>query len=213
MSDSALDQQVQIALRDDKNRERFAEHISELTAKIANATFQFSQDVKSAYESPAVPKRRLADKEFDAIDQAKLTLGAFSFFMHVLDRHLLLFDSRVLRQMAMDFIFENLADIYAKSFPGSPAETEVFVFNHYNRRVSQFAEAPTILGEGPEDRKAALWRAGRAICDEDLGRDDLRLLAIVKTSLIQRLEALALADYAAVMADALYLGSDLRRTA
>ena len=187
--------------------------MSELTALIANATFKFSQDVKSAYESPLVPKRRLADKDFDETDQAKLTLGAFSFFMHVLDRYLLRIDSRFLRQTVLDFIFENLAEIYAKSFSGSPAETEAFVFNHYNRRVSQLAEAPTILGGGPEDRNTALSRAGRAICDEDLGRDDLRLCGIVATNLTQQLEALAFAEHVAVMAQALYLPMDLRKTA
>src|SRR5690348_811406 len=146
MSISALDRQVQIALRGDKKREELAEHISELTARIANATFKFSQDVKSAYESAVVPKRRLADRDFDEIDQAKLTLGAFSFFMHILDRYLLGIDSRFLRQTVLDFIFENLAETYAKSFPGSPAETEMFVFNHYNGRVSQLADVPTIIG-------------------------------------------------------------------
>jgi hypothetical protein len=213
MSDSALDRQVQIALRGDKKREKLAEHISELTAQIANATFKFSQDVKSAYESAVVPKRRLSDRDFDEVDQAKLTLGAFSFFMHILDRYLLGIDSRLLRQTVLDFIFENLADTYAKSFPGSPAETETFVFNHYNGRVSHLADVPTIIGAGPEDRNSALGRASRAICDEDLGRDDRRLVSIVGTGLMDGLETLAFADHIAVMAQALSLPGDLRNTA
>ena len=72
MSNPALDSQVKTALRDDKTAEKFAEHIAELTAQIVNATFKFAQDVKSAYES--IPRRRLGDKNFDEIDQAKLAL-------------------------------------------------------------------------------------------------------------------------------------------
>ena len=51
MSNPALDSQVKTALRDEKTAEKFAEHIAELAAQIVNATFKFSQDVKSAYES------------------------------------------------------------------------------------------------------------------------------------------------------------------
>jgi hypothetical protein len=75
MSNPALDSQIKIALRDDKTAEKFAEHIAELAAQIVNATFKFAQDVKSTYES--VPKRRLGDKNFDEIDQAKLAPGRF----------------------------------------------------------------------------------------------------------------------------------------
>lgn len=106
MSNPALDSQVKTALRDDKTAEKFAEHIAELTAQIVNATFKFAQDVKSAYES--IPRRRLGDKNFDEIDQAKLALGAFSFFMHALDRFFIPMDTRVMRDMVFDFIFGNV---------------------------------------------------------------------------------------------------------
>jgi len=87
MSNPALDRQIKIVLRDDQKAEKFAEYIAELAAQIVNATLKFAEDVKSAYES--IPKRRLGDKNFDEVDQAKLALGAFSFFMHVLDRYIL----------------------------------------------------------------------------------------------------------------------------
>src|SRR5690349_9678576 len=103
MSDPALDLQVHIALRDSRIGEEFAERIAELTAEIANATFKFSQDVKSAYEP--LPKRRLSDKNFDQVEEARLTFGAFSFFMYVLDRYLLRIETRVLKQTVLDFIF------------------------------------------------------------------------------------------------------------
>jgi hypothetical protein len=207
----ALDHQVHIALRDDQQGEKFAEHIAELAAQIGNATFTFSQNVKSAFAS--VPKRRFSDKEFDEIDQARLTLGAFSFFIHILDRYLVRIDSRVLKKTVLDFIFENVVRIYAKTFPGSSAETEKFVFNHYDRRAPQLATAPTIFGEGSEDRNTVIWRAVRAICEEDLSRDDLRLVVIVQTNLMQELESLAIADRVAAMAEVLSLPRDLRKIA
>jgi len=211
MSDPALDLQVHIALRDSRIGEEFAERIAELTAEIANATFKFSQDVKSAYEP--LPKRRLSDKNFDQVEEARLTFGAFSFFMYVLDRYLLRIETRVLKQTVLDFIFENVARVYAKSFSNSPAETNRFISNHYDRRVLRLGEAPTIFGEGPEDKKSATWRASRAICEEDLGRDDHRLLVIVATCLRQGFESLALADRIAAMAVLLRLPMDLRKIA
>jgi hypothetical protein len=207
----ALDHQVQIALRDDQQGEKFAEHIAELAAQIANATFTFSQNVKSAYAS--LPKRRLSDRDLDEIDQARLTLGAFSFFIHILDRHLVRIDSRALKKTVLDFIFENVVRVYARSFPGSSAETEKFVLNHYDRRAPQLAAAPTIFGEGSEDRHTVMWRASQAICEEDLGRDDFRLVVLVQTNLMQELESLAIADRVAAMAEVLSLPRDLRKIA
>jgi hypothetical protein len=114
MSNPALDSHVKTALRDDKTAEKFAEHIAELTAQIVNATFKFAQDVKSAYES--IPRRRLGDKNFDEIDQAKLALGAFSFFMHALDRFFIPMDTQIMRDMVFDFIFGNVVKpVYAKT--------------------------------------------------------------------------------------------------
>jgi hypothetical protein len=213
MSNPVVDHQVQIALRDDQTAEKFAAHMAELTAQIANATFQFSQDVKSTYESGQIPRRRPSDKNFDEIDQAGLTLGAFSLFMHVLERYLLLMDSRILQEIVLDFIFENLVQVYAKSLPSSPAQTESFILNHYDRRVSQLAKAPIIIGEDPEDKNTVMWRAGRLICEEDLGRDDRRLLAIVETGLTQGLEALAFADHITAIAEALCVPRNLRKIA
>jgi hypothetical protein len=214
MSNPAVDHQIQIALRDDQKAEKFAEHIVELAAQIVNATFKFSQNVRSTYESELIPKRRFGDKNFDEIDQAKLALGAFSFFMHVLDRYLLRMDTKIIRDAVFDFLFENLVQqVYAKSFTGPLSQTKKFILNHYDRRTWQLAEAPTIFGEGPEDRNSAMWRAGRAICEEDLGRDDRRLLVIVGTHLMQGLESLALADHITRMAEVLCLPSHLRKTA
>ena len=173
---------------------------------------KFAQDVKSAYESELIPKRRLGDKNFDESDHAKLILGAFNFFIHVVDRYLFHMDSKT-RETVLNFIFDHLVRVYAKSFTGSPAETEKSVFNHYDRRAPQLAEAPTIFGEGLEDKNTAMWRACRAICDEDLGRDDRRLLFIMETHLMQGLESLALADRITAMAEALGLPSHLRKTA
>ncbi len=211
MPDPAVDYQIQIALRDDKKRDEFAEHIAELASQIAKATFKFSQEVKGAYE--AVPKRRLGDKNFDDIDQIKLTLGAFSFFMHVLDRYLLRMNTGIMRKMILDFIFENLVEVYANAFSRSAPQTEKLVLSHYDRRASELAEAPTIFGESCEDGNTAVRRANRAICKEDLGRDDPRLLVIVSTHLVQALESLALADQIAAMAAVLCLPSQLRKTA
>lgn len=144
MSNPAVDHQVQIGFRDGQKAEKFAEHMAELAAQIVNATFEFAQDVKSAYE--LIPKRRLVDTNFDETDQAKLALGAFSFLMHVLDRHLLRMDTRIMRDAVFDFIFENVVQqIYAKSFTGPPAQTEKFILHHYDRRTWQLAEAPIKL--------------------------------------------------------------------
>ena len=212
MSNPALDRQILIALRDDQKAEKFAEHIAELAAQIINATFKFSQNVTSTYKSELFPKRRLSDKSFDEIDQAKLALGAFGFFMHVLDRYLL--DTKIMRDTVFDFILDNLVQqVYSRSFTGPLAQTKKFVLNHYDRRTGQLAEAPVIFGEGPEDRNTARWRAGRAICEEDLGRDDRRLLVIVEVHLKRGLERLALVDHATAMAEALCLPSHLRKIA
>jgi hypothetical protein len=202
MSNPALDSQVKTALRDDKTAEKFAEHIAELTAQIVNATFKFAQDVKSAYES--IPRRRLGDKNFDEIDQAKLALGAFSFFMHALDRFFIPMDTQIMRDMVFDFIFGNVVKpLYAKTFAGPPAQTEKFVLGQLDRLTGQLAEAPAIFGEG----------AGRAICAEDLGRDDRRLLVIVGDHLMRGLEHLALTDKIAAMAEVLRLPGHLRKIA
>jgi hypothetical protein len=106
MSNPTLDHQVRIAFRDDQKAEKFAEHVAELGAQIVKATFKFSQDVASTYD--LIPKRRLGDKNFDEIDRARLTLGAFSFFIHILDRYLLGMDTRLPRETVLGFIFENL---------------------------------------------------------------------------------------------------------
>jgi hypothetical protein len=214
MSKPALDREVHIALRDEQKAEKFAQHIADLAAQIINATFKFSQNVTSAYESELIPKRRLSDKHFSEIDQAKLPLGAFSFFIHVLDRYMVRMNTQTMRDTVFDFIFENLVQqVYAKAFTAPLAQTEKFVSIHYDRRTGQLAEAPTIFGEGPEGRNSATWRAGRAICEEDLGRDDHRLLVIVETHLMQGLEGLALADHVAAMAQVLGPPSHLRKIA
>src|SRR5438874_756236 len=86
-------------------------------------------------------------------------------------------------------------------------KAEKFALNHYDCRTRQLAEAPIILGEGLEDRNTAIWHAARAICEEDLGRDDRRLLVIVEVHLKRGLERLALVDHATAMAEALCLPS------
>jgi hypothetical protein len=211
MSNTAVDHQFLIALRDDQKAEKFAECIAELAAQIANATFKLSQDVKSAYESELIPKKRFSDKNFDETDQAKLALGSFSFFMHLLDRYLVRMDGPIFRDKIFDFIIENLVQIYEKSFTGLSAHK--FVLNHYDRRTWQLSEVPSIFGERPDDRNTVLWCASRAICEEDLGRDDRRLLVIVRTHLMRGLESLALTDHVTAMAEVLCLPSHLRKTA
>jgi hypothetical protein len=79
-SNPAMDHQVRIALRDDQKAEKFATRIADLATQMVNATFKFAEDVKSAYESEAFPKRRRDDRNFDETDHAKLALGAFSYF-------------------------------------------------------------------------------------------------------------------------------------
>lgn len=200
MSNPLLDSQVKTALHDEKTAEKFAEHIAELTAQIVNATFKFAQDVKSAYE--LIPKRRLGDKSFGDIDQARLALGAFSFFMHALDRFFIPVDTQIMRDMVFDFIFGNVVKpVYAKTFTGPPAQTEKFVLDQFDRLT------------GPEDRNSAMWRAGQVICAEDLGRDDRRLLVIIGDHLTRGLEDLALADKIAAMAEVLHLPGHLRKIA
>jgi len=81
MANPALDSQIKIALRDDKTAEKLAEHIAELAAQIVNATFKFSQDVKSAYES--IPKRRLGDKNFDEIEARRRKLRSLYWIISI----------------------------------------------------------------------------------------------------------------------------------
>ena len=214
MSNPAVDRQVRIGLRDDRRAERFAEQMAELAAQIVNSTFQFAQDVRNAYGSNLVPKKRLGDRNFDETDQARLALGAFGFFMHVLDRHLLRMDTQIMRNAVFDFIFGNVVQqVYAKSFAGTAAQTEKFILNHYDLRTSQLSEAPSILAESPEDGNTALSRAAHAICEEDLARDDRRLVVIVAAHLMRGLESLALADRMTAMAEVLCLPGHLRKTA
>jgi hypothetical protein len=212
MANSALDRQIKTALCDDQNAEKFAEHIADLAAQIVNATFKFAEDVRSTYES--LPKRRVADKSFDEIDQAKLALGAFSFFMHALDRYFIPMDTQIMRDTVFDFIFGDVVQrVYAKSFTGPLEQTEKFVLNHFDRLTSQLAQAPAIFGESPEDENSAVWRAGWAICQEDLGRDDRRLQAILGTYLMQGLESLALPEKIAALAELLSLPNHLQKSA
>jgi hypothetical protein len=211
MSNTAVEHQVQIALRENQNAEKFAEHIAELAAQIVNATFKFAEDVKSSYE--AIPKRRGGDRNFDETDHAKLSLGAFNFFMHVLDRYFIRIDIQIMRDTVFDFIFGDVVkQVYAKSFPGPLAQTEKFVLNHYDSRMCELAALPTIFGESPEDSNSVMHRAARAICREDLGRDDSRLDVIVGTCLMQGLKTLALEERVAAMAETLCPPSDLRKT-
>ena len=161
-----------------------------------------------------IPKRRLGDKSFGDIDQARLALGAFSFFMHALDRFFIPMDTQIMRDMVFDFIFGNVVKpVYAKTFAGPPAQTEKFVLDQFDRLTGQLAEAPAIFGEGPEDRNSAMSRAGQAICAEDLGRDDRRLLVIIGDHLMRGLEDSALADKIAAMAEVLRLPGYLRKIA
>ena len=119
-----------------------------------------------------------------------------------------------MRDMVFDFIFENVVrQVFGKSFTGPPAQTEKFVLNHFDRLTEQLAEAPSIFGEGPEDRNSAMGRVGRTICEEDLGRDDRRLLVLVGTHLMRGLESLALADQITALVGVLCLPSQLRKTA
>jgi hypothetical protein len=214
MSNPALDDQVRTALRDRQKADRFAEHIAELTAQIANATFKFSHDVKTSYESELIPKRRLGDKNFDETDRAKLALGAFSFFMHVLDRYLLELGSLVVRDRVFDFIIGELVQkVYAKSFTDPPAHAEKLVLNHYDCRASQYSELPSIFGQSSEDTNTVLWRAGQTICQDDLDRDDYRLLVIVRTGLMLALAGLALDGHVSAMAKVLCPRESLHKTA
>ena len=84
--------------------------------------------------------------------------------------------------------------------------------DQFDRLTGQLAEAPAIFGEGPEDTNSAMWRAGRAICAEDLGRDDRRLPVIVGEHLMRGLEDLA-PDKIAAMAEVLRLPGHLRKIA
>lgn len=214
MSNSAADHQIRVALREDRKAEKFAEHIAELAAQMVNTTFKFAEDVKSTYQSESFPKRRRGDRNFDEADYAKLALGAFSFFMHVLDRDLHRMDIKIITDAVFDLIFGNVVErISARSLPGSLAQTEKFVLNHFGRRISLLAEAPTILGEVPENKDTAIWRASRAICEEDLGRDDDRLLLVVQSHLVKGLQGLALPDRIAAMVEDLCQTSSVKKTA
>src|SRR5215469_904754 len=172
MPNPAVDHQVRIALRDDQKAEKFAERIAELAAQIVNTTFEFAEDVKRTYESEAFPKRRRGDRSFDQTDHAKLALGAFSFFMHVVDQDLRRMDFDVVREAVFDLILGNVVErVYASSFTGPLAQNQTFVLNHLDGRVSLLAESPTILGETPDDKDTAVRRASQAICEDDLARD------------------------------------------
>jgi hypothetical protein len=214
MPNPTMDEQVRLALRDDQKAEKFAADIAELAAQMVNTTFKFAEDIKSTYESEAFPKRRRDDRNFDETDHAKLALGAFSFFMYVLDKDLRRMDINIVRDAVFDLILGNVVErIYARSFTDPLAQTDNFVLNHFGRRLSLLAEAPTILGEGPEDKNAAIWRASQAICEEDLGRDDRRLPLLVQAHLMKGLEGLAFADNIAAMVEELCPPGLLRKTA
>jgi hypothetical protein len=207
MPNSAIDHQFHLALRDQEKAEKFAEHIAELATEIINASLKFSQATKSAYESELIPKRRGADKNFDEADQAKLALGAFSFFMHLLDRCFLDMKTKIMRDAVFDFIFANLPNHLCAKFTTAPAQIQELVLKHYDRRTGQLAEAPIVLGEGLEDKNSAAWCAAQAICDEDLARDDRRLVMIVETQLRQCLETLSFAEHVTAMAELVWLPS------
>jgi hypothetical protein len=214
MPNPAVDHQVRISLRDDQKAEKFAERIAELAAHMVNTTFEFAENVKRTYESEAFPKRRRGDRDFDQTDHAKLALGAFSFFMHVLDQDLRRMDIDIVRKAVFDLILGNVVErVYASSFTGPLAQNQTFVLNHFDDRLSLLAEAPTILGEAPDDKDTAIGRASRAICEDDLGRDDGRLLLIVQTHLTKGLERLALTDKIAGMVEELCWPISFRKTA
>jgi hypothetical protein len=123
-------------------------------------------------------------------------------------------DINIVRDVIFDLMLGNVVErIYARSFAGPLGQTDNFVLNHFGRRLSLLAEATTILGETPEDKDAAIWRASRAICEEDLGRDDRRLPLIVQAHLMKGLEALALADNIAAMVEEVCPPGLLRKTA
>ena len=165
MSKPALDREVHIALRDEQKAEKFAQHIADLAAQIINATFKFSQNVTSAYELELIPKRRLSDKHFSEIDQAKLALGAFSFFIHVLDRYMVRMNTQTMRDTVFDFIFEKSSPAGLCEGFHSPASTNREV------RIDSLRSS-----NGPACRSADhLWRRsrGQEQCDVARGSSDL----------------------------------------
>ena len=123
-------------------------------------------------------------------------------------------DVDIIRKAVFDLILGNVVErVYASSFTGPLAQNQTFVLNHFGARLSLLAEAPSISDEGPDDKDTAIHRASRAICEDDLGRDDGRLLLIVQTHLTKGLERLALTDKITGMVEELCWPILFRKTA
>jgi hypothetical protein len=211
MANPALDSQIKIALRDDKTAEKFAEILLSWQRRLSTRLSNFLRMLRaltSRFQKGDSATRILTKSIKPSspwVRSAFLCMLSIDFFP---------MDTRIMRDMVFDFIFGNAVQpVYAKSFTGPPAQAEKFVLDHFDRLTWQLAEAPAIFGEGPDDRNSAMWRACRAICVEDLGRDDRRLLIMVGNHLMRGLEDLTLADKIAAMAGVLRLPGYLQKIA
>jgi hypothetical protein len=177
-----------------ERKAKFKELLGELQVEIVAETLRISQGVKSAFDE--VPPLKIGESE-----QMTLVLGVLSFFLHVLDRDLFRPDSEILRENIYDPTAEALSHWYGKALVGSDGAR--VARRSIDHRTLQLAKAPSVLGKDSQDRNSVLWRAARAIGEEDLGRTDPFLFAVILLNLTRGLNNLPIEQRAKALAELL----------
>jgi len=173
--------------------------VRELRTAIAVEAIKFSGDIKDQYH--------------DKLNRATLTLGALSFYIHVLDRVSVRRNSDALREAACVPTAYSLVRLFAKMSSeldaGSVKTTIDDALNYVNLRCSEYWGATSVLGSGAEDTTSALWLAASAIA-ADVGHPKQAMLVLfIQEQLLQGIMVLRLAQR--VEAIETLLGSPLRR--
>ncbi len=173
--------------------------VRELRKAIAVEAIKFSDDIKDQYH--------------DKLNRATLTLGALSFYIHVLDRVSVRRNSDALREAACVPIAYPLVRLFAKMSSELDADsgktTIDDALNYMNLRCSEYRGATSVLGSGAEDTTSALWLAASAIA-ADVGHPrQAMLMLFIQERLLQGIMVLKLAQR--VEAIETLLGSPLRR--
>jgi hypothetical protein len=173
--------------------------VRELRTAIAVEAIKFSGDIRDQYH--------------DKLNRATLTLGALSFYIHVLDCVSVRRNSDALREAVCVPTAYPLVRLFAKMSgeldEGSVKTTKDDALNYVNLRCSEYRGATSVLGSGAEDTTSALWLAASAIA-ADVGYPGQAMLALfIQERLLEGIMILKLAQRAEAI-EAL-LGSPLRR--
>jgi TPR repeat protein len=154
----------------------------ELQSKIAAESLKFSGDVKSQYEGKIGS---------DQLNQMILNIGALSFFVHALDRFSFRPHSETLRTTIHLDTALALSRLYGKMIgainPKLAGTAEQDTLNNMDLRGSQYAEAPSLVGESGNDRNGAVWLAACAISEDVDHPKNLLLIVLIKNRLMQGL--------------------------